>query len=189
MSKRVYIIAGANGSGKSTLAKKLLNEERLTFLNADELAKELSPNDIEKAKISAGKRLFSLLDETMRGGRSFAVESTLSGTAHVKTIERAKAAGYDIFLIYVFLDTPDMCIARIKGRVKKGGHFIPDEDVRRRYSRSIRNFNTIYKNLADGWFLYYNGMEQTAVANYENGCLEILNAELFASFQEKCNDD
>ena len=57
----------------------------------------------------------------MRGGRSFAIESTLSGTAHVKTIERAKAEGYDIFLIYVFLDTPDMCIARIKGRVKKGG--------------------------------------------------------------------
>lgn len=188
MSKRVYIIAGANGSGKSTLAKELLKDENLTFLNADELAKELSPDDIGKAKISAGKQLFRLLDETMRDGRSFAVETTLSGTAHIKTIEFAKAAGYDVFLIYVFLDTPDMCIARIKGRVKKGGHFIPDEDVRRRYVRSLHNFNAIYKNLVNDWLLYYNGMESLAVANYENGNLEILNTELFALFQEKCHD-
>lgn len=187
MEKKLYIIAGANGSGKSTLAKELLRFEQLGFLNADDLAKKLSPNDIEKAKITAGKALFRLLDGAIQNGNSFAIETTLSGLVHVKTIARAKAAGYKVILIYVFLDNPEMCIARIKGRVKSGGHFIPDEDVRRRYKRSFHNFETIYKELADGWFLYYNGMEQVAVANYADGKTEILNTELFELFQEKCH--
>ncbi len=185
--KKLYIIAGANGSGKSTFAKELLKCERLDFLNADDLAKKLSPHDIEKVKIAAGKELFKQLDKVLQNGDSFAIETTLSGSVHVKTIARAKAAGYKVILIYVFLDNPEMCIARIKGRVKSGGHFIPDDDVRRRYRRSFHNFETVYKELADAWFLYYNGMEQVAVANYADGKTEILNTELFGLFQEKCH--
>ena len=185
--KKLYIIAGANGSGKSTIAKELLSDENLVFLNADDIAKELSPNAIEKVKITAGKKLFEELDLLLRDECSFAVETTLSGAVHVKTIEKARAAGYKVYLIYVFLDSVEMCIARIKGRVKQGGHFIPDDDVRRRYIRSLHNFHALYKDLVDGWFLYYNGIETTIVAGNEEQKTEIFEPKLFDLFREKSN--
>ena len=144
MKKVLYLIAGANGSGKTTLANELLSEEELTFLNADEIAKKLSPTDIEKVRITAGKELFNRLNACVQEGKSFALETTLSGSLYVKIIEELRQKGYITHLVYVFLDNPDMCIERIKTRVKEGGHYIPDEDVRRRYNRSIKNFWNTY---------------------------------------------
>ena len=184
---KLYIIAGANGSGKSTIAKELLKNEDLAFLNADDIAKGLSPDNIEKVKITAGKKLFEELNELFLVRKSFAIETTLSGAVHIKTIRRAKEAGYKVYLLYVYLDNVEMCIERIKARVKQGGHFIPDDDVRRRYIRSLNNFRNVYKDLADGWFLYYNGMETAAVANSEGAKTEILNVELYALFEEIAN--
>ncbi len=88
--KILYIIAGANGSGKSTLASELLPSESLKFLNADEVAKEICPENIESVKIKAGKIVLKRLEDLLNSGKSFAIETTLSGKNHIKTIQKAK---------------------------------------------------------------------------------------------------
>ena len=129
MQKKIlYIIAGANGSGKSTLASELLPSENLDFLNADEVAKEICPENIESVKIKAGKIVLSRLEKLLNTEKSFAIETTLSGKNHIKTIERAKKIGYQVVLIYSYLDSPILCENRIKIRVLNGGHNIPKED-------------------------------------------------------------
>lgn len=89
-TKKLYIIAGANGSGKSTLASELLPEEKLKFINADEIAKEICPDNIESVRISAGKETYKRLNLFFENNISFAIETTLSGNNYVKTIEKAK---------------------------------------------------------------------------------------------------
>lgn len=157
--KFLYIISGANGSGKSTLAEVLLKEKHLEFLNADEIAKEISPNAIDKVPISAGKIYFKRLNEFLKKEVSFAVESTLSGRNIVKIIDKAKLNGYKIILIYSFLQNCTTCIERVKKRVKNGGHNVPEEDIIRRYYKSIVRFWDNYKNIVDEWTLFYNGYD------------------------------
>ena len=151
--KFLYIIAGANGSGKSTLASELLPFEKLDFLNADDIAKEICPANIESVKIKAGKILIQKLKTLFEKEKSFAIETTLAGKNHIKTIEKAKKLGYKAFLIYSYLDNPILCENRIKIRVLNGGHDIPKEDIKRRFYRSKENFWKIYKDLVDEWLL------------------------------------
>lgn len=185
MSRIAYLIAGANGSGKTTLAKGLLSDEKLTFLNADEIALELCPENLESVRISAGKKLFKQLENCIKQEMSFALETTLSGNLYVKVIEKLKRKGYKTSLVYVFLDTPDMCIERIKTRVKEGGHYIPDEDVKRRYHRSLKNFWNVYKGLVNNWALYYNGPEKNVlVASGESDKIDIQDEMLYNKFKE-----
>ncbi|MDD3014333.1 MAG: zeta toxin family protein [Candidatus Gastranaerophilales bacterium] len=167
-SKYLYLIAGANGSGKSTLASELIPEEKLEFLNADEIAKEICPENISSVSISAGKEFYKRLDSCFDQGISFAIETTLSGKNHIKTISRAKAFGYKVILIYISVDTPDLCINRIKVRVEKGGHYVPDEDVIRRFYRCRENFWNKYKDLVDDWAVFYNGAIQFTLLHKSN---------------------
>ena len=181
--KILYIIAGANGSGKSTLASELLPSEDLEFLNADDIAKEICPKKIESVKIKAGKIVLQKLDKLLNSNISFAIETTLSGKNHIKTIEKAKNLGFKVVLIYSYLNNPEMCENRIKIRVLNGGHDIPKEDITRRFYRSKENFWKIYKNLADEWDLFYNGLsEYMFVAHFDNSNLEIYNDNLYNEF-------
>jgi len=181
--KILYIIAGANGSGKSTLASELLPNKDLEFLNADDIAKEICPEKIESVKIKAGKIVLRKLDKLLNSNKPFAIETTLSGKNHIKTIEKAKNLGFKTVLIYSYLDSPEMCENRIKIRVLSGGHDIPKEDIIRRFYRSKENFWSIYKNLIDEWNLFYNGLsEYTFVAHYSNNNLEIYNDNLYNEF-------
>ena len=179
----LYIIAGANGSGKSTLASELLSEENIEFLNADDIAKELCPNNIESVKIKAGKIVLEKLNKLLLNKKSFAIETTLSGKNHIKTIEKAKTLGYKTVIIYSYLDNPIMCENRIKIRVLNGGHNIPKEDIIRRFYRSRENFNKIYKNLVDEWSLFYNGNSNyIKVAEFDNNKIEILDETMYNNF-------
>lgn len=179
----LYIIAGANGSGKSTLASELLPSENLEFLNADEVAKEICPEHIESVKIQAGKIVLQKLEELLNKKKSFAIETTLSGKNHIKTINKAKELGYIVVLIYSYLDSPLMCENRIKIRVLNGGHDIPKDDIIRRFYRSKENFWNLHKDIVDEWNLFYNGLsEYTFVAHYNNGTIEIYNENLYNEF-------
>ena len=161
MEKNVlYIVAGANGTGKSTLASELLPSENLEYLNADDIAKKICPNDIESVKIKAGKIVFKKLNEYLLKKQSFALETTLSGKIHVNIIKKAKELNYNVILIYSYLDSPILCEKRIKIRVLNGGHNIPKNDIIRRFYRSKENFWNIYKNIVDEWNLFYNGTSE-----------------------------
>lgn len=181
--KIIYILAGANGSGKSTLASELLATENLQFLNADNVAKELCPENIESVKITAGKKVLKILDDYLKNELSFAIETTLSGSNHIKTIKRAKELNYKVVMIYSFVDNPNICINRIKTRVLNGGHHVPDNDVIRRYYRSKTNFWKKYKELVDEWNLIYNGQsDYILIAKNESGTIEIINEALYNDF-------
>ena len=181
--KHLYIVAGPNGSGKSTFAYQLLPIKNLEFLNADEIANEINPKAIDKVKITAGKEYFKRLNKFFNNNKSFIIETTLSGQMLVKIIQKAKKLNYEIPLIYVFVDNPQICIERIKVRVKKGGHNIPDEDVIRRFQRSKNNFWNKYKDLVDEWAVYYNGKNNFAeVLKCEDTEIEILHKTLYNEF-------
>ncbi|MCL2389215.1 MAG: zeta toxin family protein [Elusimicrobia bacterium] len=163
----LIIFAGANGVGKTTVSKEFLkNKKDYYFLNADEIAKEISPDDITAVRLSAGKTAINKLDGLIENKKNIAFESTLSSRSYVvKKIEKAKKKEYKIIIVYTFIDNPALCIERIKDRVKKGGHYVPDEDVKRRFARSLYNFWNIYREMADEWFLYYNMEKPLQVAN------------------------
>ena len=127
--KTLYILAGANGSGKSTIAKELLPEEKIVYVNADDIARELCPENMQAVRIQAGKELHARINKLFSEGKSFALESTLSGVGHIKTIQIAHKLGYQVVIIYTFVDNPEVCIGRIQMRVKNGGHPVPKEDV------------------------------------------------------------
>jgi len=182
--KRLYIIAGANGSGKSTIARVLLPMEGIVYVNPDDIARELNPHDLLAVRLAAGREALRRIDALLDRGESFAVESTLSGNAYAAMLERARAFGYETMIIYVFVDSAEVCIARIATRVKNGGHPVPDEDVRRRYLRSKRNFLNTYAPLADHWTLFYNGGSEFALVAHGNGKTTVLSQERYDAFKE-----
>ena len=187
MNKKIFfVIAGANGSGKSTIANELLKEEKLEYINADDIAKKLSPADLSKVKITAGKEVFKRISNCFENGLSLAVETTLSGNNYINILKEARDCGYEIVLIYTFVDNAQMCIERIKSRVRNGGHPVPDEDVIRRYERSKFNFWNKYKELSDKWLLYYNGNESYIFVAQKgsDAKVEILNENLYTLFRE-----
>ena len=180
MKKIFYLIAGANGSGKTTLAKELLREEKgLTFLNADEIAAKIG----DEIGIKSGKIILENADKLLATKKSVAMESTISGKYHERVIKKFKSAGYEIVLIYVFLNRVELNISRIQMRVLLGGHNVPRDDVIRRFYKSIRNFWSVVK-LADSWQLYYNGGDDYEKIAFGRGeKVEILNDGVYNKFK------
>jgi predicted ABC-type ATPase len=133
------VIAGPNGSGKSTLTRSFEFEGRDRLLDPDAIARGLNPLNPSAAAIAAGRDVLKQTADYLNRRLSFAVETTLSSRGRVELIHRAKSRGYEIHFLFIGLDGPERCITRIRNRAARGGHFVPDADVRRRYSRSIAN--------------------------------------------------
>lgn len=162
------IIGGANGSGKTTLAREYVAAENLEYLGADDIAHELNPADLEAVAIQAARIFSRRFGDYLKNQSSIVVESTLSGLSLKKWIEKARALDYDVRILFVYLDSPELCIQRIAARVAAGGHGVPDADVLRRFARSNSNFWNSYKNTADQWNLFFNtgdSFEQIAAAD------------------------
>lgn len=184
LNARLYILAGANGSGKSTISRVLLPAESLVYVNPDDIARELNPSDPTAAKVEAGKATLRRIDELLAARASFAIESTLSGNLYLKVLAKAKELGYKTAILYTFVDSPEACIARIAARVKAGGHYVPDDDVRRRYYRSKKNFIESYAKAVDEWTLCYNGGLSWEIVAYDCGELKVVNQGLYRTFLE-----
>ena len=184
--KEIIIVAGANGVGKTTFAQEFLDQyPHYEYLNADEIAKEISPENPQAKQFRAGKIFFERLNKFIEQGKSCVIESTLSGRYLIKFIGRIKEQNYQTTLAFIFVDSPEISIERIAGRVKKGGHFVPEEDVRRRFVRGRENFWNIYKNLVDRWSLIYNsqgGFREIAFG--EKDTPKITDENLFNDFIE-----
>ena len=153
----IYVIAGCNGAGKTTFAKEFLPSVGvIRFLNADEIARGLSPLRPEAVAFKAGKLLLSELRELIDRQRTFALESTLSGKTYVKIFEQAKRRGNEIELHFVWIPDVREAIRRVRQRVIEGGHDVPAKDIRRRFARSIEHLLDDYAPLVDRWVLWDN---------------------------------
>ncbi|MBN2185604.1 MAG: AAA family ATPase [Candidatus Krumholzibacteriota bacterium] len=160
MEKKAIIVAGPNGVGKTTFAKEYLKENIIPYISADAIAEQMSDGDIRDVALAAGKKFFLELNNTIESGKNFIVETTLSGLSFHRAIQKMKHASYNITIVYIYLETPEICIARIKERTRKGGHHVPDIDVTRRFNRSIANFWKKYKIESDRWYLICNSTQQ-----------------------------
>ena len=156
---KLYIIAGANGSGKTTFAKSFAKIHGLPFINADEIAKELDPKNITKHQVKAGRIFFDLLNKRLNEHHSFIIETTLSGKYLLKYIEKAHRNGFEVELMYLFLEKYETNITRVLNRVLNGGHYVPKDDIIRRFYRSKEMFMHSYKERVDKWTIYYNSDE------------------------------
>ena len=156
--KRILIVAGPNGAGKTTFAREFLLREANcpTFLNADLMAAGLNPFRPDMAALRAGRLMLEIIDEYVRRGESFGLETTLSGRGYARKIPRWREEGYWVKLYYLVLPNPDVAIARVRQRVLEGGHDIPVETIRRRFDAGRRNFEAIYRHLVDEWVMYDN---------------------------------
>ncbi|EGF92309.1 c [Asticcacaulis biprosthecium C19] len=154
---RCIVIAGPNGAGKTTFALKYLPRAGVeTFLNADMIASGLSPFAPEKQAAAAGRLFLEQIEICISEGRDFAFETTLSGRAYLRMIERLQASGWTVELIYLALPSADMSIQRVAERVAHGGHHIPTADIQRRYPRSLRNLLNDYSMKVDECHCYLN---------------------------------
>ncbi len=159
--KKMYIIAGPNGAGKTTLSYTILPEifDCDEFVNADEIAKGISPFNPEKARIKAGRLMLERMKELTLQGESFAIETTLSTKSYQGFIKKAKELGYDVILLFLALDSVELAIHRVQTRVSEGGHNIPIETIVRRYSKGMVNFFQIYQLIVSRWILVDNSKE------------------------------
>lgn len=160
MTADAIIIGGPNGAGKSTLAYEYLAAYDFEYLSADEIAEKLNPDRPDAAKVAAGKMFFRRLNTLIERREDFIIESTLAGRGIGRILTRLSRTGYRTRLAFVFLDTPQLCVRRVKQRARRGGHDVPAEDIVRRFYRSKRNFWTVYRHEVDQWFLFYNAEDR-----------------------------
>ncbi len=181
----LVVVAGPNGVGKTTLAREYAFDKGIPYIGADAIAETISPTEPAIARIEAGRRFLLSVDDHLSQEESLVVETTLSGRTFGSTIVKSKELGYDVSIAFLFLESADTCIARVTERVRKGGHYVPDEDVRRRFSRSIVNFWTVYRRMADSWVLLYNGTGQLQdVAGGSGDDVSVRDTTLFEVFMK-----
>ena len=154
----MFIISGCNGAGKTTasytLLPGLLNLH--TFVNADEIADELSPQDPEKESLRAFRLMLERMDQLIARGEDFAVETTLATKSLAGIIDNAQHLGYKVGLLYFWLKSPELAVRRVAIRVASGGHSIPENTIVRRYRQGMQNLRNIYLPLCDSWVLIDN---------------------------------
>lgn len=185
MKCELIVIGGANGSGKTTFAREIVAEKDLKYLGADDIAFELDAQNFEAVKIEAARIFSQRLTKSLENGELLIIESTLAGLSLKKHLKKAKQNGYSISIFFVFLDSVELCLKRIKSRVENGGHNVPENDVRRRFSRANGNFWNVYKDLADKWTLVFNSNNdfQHIAFNSKNG-LMILDEVRFTEWKK-----
>lgn len=158
VEKNLYIIAGCNGAGKTTASYTILPEiiKCKEFINADEIAKGLSPFQPEKVSFEAGRIMLNRINELIEENKSFAFETTLSTKSYKNKVLKAKNQGYTVTLLFFWLNNIELAKERVKTRVKEGGHNIPEKVIERRYLKGIKNLFHIYLDIVDGILVFDN---------------------------------
>ena len=158
MSKNLYIISGCNGSGKTTASYTVLPEilNCKEFVNADEIARGLSPFNPESVVIEAGRLMLQRIDFLLEKDTSFSIETTLSTKSYINLVRRAQEKGFSVRILFFWLNSPELAIRRVAERVAKGGHNIPEPIIRRRYTAGLKNLFNLFMDQVDYWDIYDN---------------------------------
>lgn len=183
---KLYIIAGCNGAGKTTASMSVLPEvlDCHEFVNADEIARGLSPFKPEAVAVEAGKLMLRRIDYLLSKRVTFAIETTLATKSYKGLVERAKSSGYQVILLFFWLSSPEMAEMRVARRVSTGGHDIPKEVIHRRYWAGLRNLFEIFVPIVDLWSLYDNANELQPIV--ERNIIE--NTNLLNKIKESCQN-
>lgn len=182
----LYIIAGCNGAGKTTASYSVLPDllECQEFVNADEIAKGLSPFNPESVAIEAGRLMLQRIDLFLSQGKTFAIETTLATRSYASLVCRAHDRGYNVMLLFFWLPSAEMAVARVAKRVSEGGHNIPTETIHRRYWLGLQNFFNIFVPIVDSWCIYDNTDVTVEIATDT----ETINVHLFTKIKESCQN-
>jgi predicted ABC-type ATPase len=182
LSPNIYIVAGPNGAGKTTFSREFLPQyaDCRNFINADLIAAGLSPFSPESVAFHAGRLVLEEIERFAKQSIDFGLETTLSGRSYLGLIRRLKSRGYKIHIYFIWVPTDDVTLSRVRDRVLKGGHDVPEVDVRRRFSRSIENFLNHYRPLADSWIIFDNSEPPPSIiAAQKQGELRIIEADIY----------
>lgn len=181
--RNLYIIAGCNGAGKTTASFTILPEilDCKEFVNADEIAKGLSPFQPEKVAFEAGRIMLHRINELLFQNQNFAFETTLATRSYKNKIIEAKSKNYNVTLLFFWLKNPELAIERVKTRVSEGGHNIPVDVIERRYSKGIKNLFEIYIPITDQVLIFDNseGQHKLIAEKSSSEDLNILNKQKF----------
>ena len=191
--KNLYVISGCNGAGKTTASFTILPEllDCREFVNADEIAKGLSPFQPEKASVEAGRIMLQRIDELISENENFAFETTLATRSHKNRIIKAQNNGYLVTLVYFWLPTIELAKERVKIRVEEGGHKVDEEVIERRYIKGIRNLFDIYLPIIDGAIIVDNSERKTKlIANKAiDGILKVLDKDKYNELKSLYDND
>ncbi|MEY8723094.1 zeta toxin family protein [Bacteroides stercorirosoris] len=187
-TKQLYIISGCNGAGKTTASYTVLPDvlQCKEFVNADEIARGLSPFNPSSMAIEAGRLMLQRIDELLKNQESFSIETTLATRSYIRLVTNAQKQGYKVSLIYFWLNSPQLAVSRVKQRVSNGGHDIPEDVIYRRYQAGINNLFDIYIPQVDYWLLADNSYTPRVIVaeGGRNQEMEIQDVELFNTIQD-----
>ena len=188
---KLYIISGCNGAGKTTASYTLLPGmlECSEFVNTDEFAKSLYPFDPDRAMIDASRLMLQKTWYLFGRRKDFAIETTLATRALVKMIKKAQEQDYYVTVLYLWLDSPERAISRVRARVSAGGHNIPEETIIRRYHVGLDYFFNLYMNLCDHWIMADNSEPPLSlIAEGGKKGTTVMNEELFSIIRSSMKD-
>ena len=184
----LYIVAGCNGAGKTTASFTILPKllDCHEFVNADEIAKGLSPFQPEKSAIEAGKIMLYRIEHLLNENCTFAFETTIASKIYENTILKAQAKGYNVTLLFFWLQTVELAKKRVRERVSEGGHNIDPIVTERRYLSGIRNLFDIYLPIADEVLIFDNseGKHELIAEKSDNSDVIIFNRKKYNNLLE-----
>ncbi len=188
--KNLYIIAGPNGAGKTVASYTILPEifNVKEYVNADEIARGISPFNYDKVGIQAGRLLVLRIRELLKEEQTFAVETTLATRSYVKLIEKAHRKGYKVTLLFMWLNSQELALKRVSTRVKEGGHNIKNDVIRRRFKNGLNNLVDKYIPIVDSWIVVNNsGEEFSIIAQGDKNDLLVKDEKLWKRINSRTN--
>lgn len=190
-SPTVAVLGGINGAGKTTASQRILRDalQMPVFVNADTIARGLNAFDVESEAVKAGRIMLDHLHELAARRRSFSFETTLSARTYAPWLAQLRDTGYVVHLFYYWLENPELSINRVAERVRAGGHHVPDDTIRRRYSRSVRNFLDLYRPVVTTWQVYDNSNGRARLIAFNNSYFDtILDPDRWELFNRSATD-
>ncbi|MDX6403766.1 MAG: hypothetical protein QOH70_1221 [Blastocatellia bacterium] len=185
---QVIAIAGPNGAGKTTLAPFLLRDKLgvLEYVNADPIAHGLSGFDPGSVALQAGRVMLNRLHELAAQRKTFAFETTLAAKHYAGWIKKLRNEGYAFQMMFLWLQSPELAVQRVRERVNTGGHDVAEQIIRRRHAAGLRNFATLYQPLANTWAVYDTSNSSSATMIAQGGAGQaqnIIHTDLWRRFQ------